>query len=374
MTGLPFIPGDINTAAAAAFAVDVDAYRIYARGTENGSNALAAEDTVATRASNNWLDEQIAVRYRLQETGGVSGAATDDYKLQYRLNAGSWTDVTGASSVVQAFVNAILSANDGDATTQRLTAGTGSYIAGIVEESDGEVSNFQLTANNHTELVFGLRIQPGDVVDTDVIQFRLLLNGGTTGITNSVTPQVTIKDIQIVQDAFRFYDEDGGEAASTALAAENTDVVINSTTNPDFQYRIRLQETNGQSGSEDSGNDAWRFRVSVNGGAFGNAGSAVEVTNNASSALVDGGATTQRLSNGTGSFFAGLQEESSFGATAHLKHEANNYTEYVWAVSLVDAQLSNNDTLDFRAERLVAGVLDNTGVTYTQIGRVTVSK
>ena len=43
-------------------------------------------------------------------------------------------------------------------------------------------------------------------------------------------------------NAFRFYDDDAGEAASTQLAAQDTNHSINADSNVAFQLRARLDE------------------------------------------------------------------------------------------------------------------------------------
>ena len=101
---------------------------------------------------------------------------------------GLWTNVASAGTV-----NAYNSANltDGAATTNRLGAGSGSFVAGKVSE-DGLVDDFGMTASNYTELLYSITVKQADVAPTDTLRFRVLRNGATTGLTYTQVPTVTI--------------------------------------------------------------------------------------------------------------------------------------------------------------------------------------
>jgi hypothetical protein len=171
------------------FGITARAYRWYADGTETGAAAVAAENTQYTALV--LADFPIVLRYGVQESGSgtASGASTDDYQLQYSLNGGAFTNVTAASSVVQGFTSADLT--DAAGTTQRLSAGTGSFIAGEIAESDGLLTDWALTANNYSDLLFAIQILAASTAEADVITFRVLRNGSVFN-TYSVTPQITV--------------------------------------------------------------------------------------------------------------------------------------------------------------------------------------
>lgn len=175
------------------FGITARAYRWYGDGTETGATALAAENTQYTALV--LADFPTVLRYGVQEsgTGSASGASTDDYQLQYSLNGGAFTNVTSSSTVVQGFTSADLT--DAAGTTQRLSAGTGSFITGEIAETDGLLTDWQLTANNHSELLFAIQVMAADTAESDVITFRVLRNGGVFN-TYSVTPQITVTTLQ----------------------------------------------------------------------------------------------------------------------------------------------------------------------------------
>lgn len=178
---------------ASTFTPLVDKFRFYEDGTESGSSPAANEDTnISGRNVNS--DSKIHVRYRIQESGGKSGNAGDDWNLQYQIDGGGFTNVTTTSTGVK--VDTGSSLTDGSATTNRatngITDGTGSFVASQQEEGDGQITNFQLTASNFTEAVWAVTLVSAGLTNGNVIQFRVSLNGGSPGVTNSVTPQITV--------------------------------------------------------------------------------------------------------------------------------------------------------------------------------------
>ena len=178
-----------------AFIPGAAAWRFYEDGTESGSTAIALEDTDLTARDVN-SDSQVHLRYRLDEvgSGNVDGATTDDYQLQVDKNGGGFVNVTTTSEDVQVDTGSTLS--DGSATTDRATegisAGIGAFAAGEQEDGDGEVTDFQLPGNQHSESVWAILLISADLNDGDDLDFRLTLNGGDAGMTNSVTPRITV--------------------------------------------------------------------------------------------------------------------------------------------------------------------------------------
>lgn len=167
------------------------------------------------------------------------------------------------------------------------------------------------------------------------------------------------------QKRFRFYNDDGSEAANTAIAAEDTNISPNVYSDANVVLRIQIQESGGTGGAS---TDDWRLQYSKNSGAYTDVtGSSSNVKGFNSSNLTDGGATTNRLTAGTGSFVAGLVSED--GLADNLDITASNYSELLYTLTLISADVVATDTLDFR-------VLQNGGVlsTYTIYPRVTITK
>lgn len=117
------------------------------------------------------------------------------------LNAGVWSvsttptvndalfQVLTTPSPVMPFNSANLT--EGAATTNRLGAGTGSFIAGKVSE-DGLVDDLGWAGNNHTELLYAITLKQAAVVNGDTLRFRVLRNGATTGMTYTQVPTVSV--------------------------------------------------------------------------------------------------------------------------------------------------------------------------------------
>jgi hypothetical protein len=64
---------------------------------------------------------------------------------------------------------------EGQATTSRLTGGTGSFVAGKVS-LDGVANDLAITANNYTELVYGLTVNKSYLTAGDQLKFRIVSN------------------------------------------------------------------------------------------------------------------------------------------------------------------------------------------------------
>lgn len=177
--------------AAALFAPDADAFRFYDDGTESGSSPKAAQDIDIELDATG--DAQFHIRYRVQNQGSDAGLTTDDYALEVSKNSGSFAAVTAASSDVQSDTASGLTA-DG-ATTNRatngITDGTGSFVAGEQEETNGVIEDHQLTASNFTEHVWACKLINSDLGDGDTLDFRITLNAGAPGMTNTVTPRIS---------------------------------------------------------------------------------------------------------------------------------------------------------------------------------------
>jgi hypothetical protein len=80
---------------------------------------------------------------------------------------------------------------DAAATTNRLTGGTGSFVAGKVSE-DGLVDDLALTVPNFTELLYSVTLKQADLANGDTLGFRVLRNGATTDLTYTQVPTITI--------------------------------------------------------------------------------------------------------------------------------------------------------------------------------------
>ena len=166
--------------------------------------------------------------------------------------------------------------------------------------------------------------------------------------------------------AFRLY-EDGTESGSTPIEAQDTDTTARDlSSDSEVHLRVRIDET-GDGSIAGETTDDWKLSYRLNGG-----GAWVDITTTSNrvqvstvSSLTDGNATTDRSTNGisagTGSFFAGIQVATTDNEITNFQHEADNHTEHVFALTLVSADMTDADALTFRVE--LNGSPINSGVT-----------
>ena len=170
--------------------------------------------------------------------------------------------------------------------------------------------------------------------------------------------------------AFRLY-EDGTESGSTAIAAQDTDITGRDVSSDNqIHLRVRIDETGAGSVDGDTTDD-WGLDHRLNGAGAWTAvtASSTRVQADTGSTLTDGNASTNRatdgISDGSGSFVAGEQEDQDGEITDH-QLTADNFTEHVWALKLISADLSANDALTFRVTRngssIAAGVVPSVTV------------
>lgn len=161
----------------------------------------------------------------------------------------------------------------------------------------------------------------------------------------------------VVQTAFRFRNDDGSETAATWKAAENTNVASQAT-GTNFRVRLEVVENAGGTGSAGG-----QLQVSLNGGTFQSVTSSSTVVKAVTSANVtDGTATTNQLTTATQTFTAGTVSTDGLATAVSL---TSQQTEFEYVVQIVDGDVANADTIDFRVSGLNS---------YSQTGRVTVTK
>ncbi len=175
------------------FVASQRAYRFYEDGTEAGSVAIAAENTAINR--NVDTDSLLLLRQGIRESGSgsSSGLANDDYYLHYLVNGVIVGEIGGVGSLFPVLAAVSSNLTDGEATTQRLSShGTGVFNAGVVNNHlSADPINYQLIANNFTEILYVIKIQSAYVSNGDVITFKINYNT-VTDLTNAATPTITV--------------------------------------------------------------------------------------------------------------------------------------------------------------------------------------
>jgi hypothetical protein len=136
------------------------------------------------------LDTTFLLRFTLQCDG--TAQSNVDAEFQYRLNGGTWTNITTSSNVVRAVTTSVF-ANAAN-TTKRLS-GTGTFetsSAGCTHDGISGGTAFDIVANGNGETECSMQLRSADLADGDVVEFRLTRDGGTLLNTYAVTPSLTI--------------------------------------------------------------------------------------------------------------------------------------------------------------------------------------
>jgi len=161
-------------------------------GTHLLANGTAYAVVLATEGLNGY------VRY-----GDVAGAgATHPGVYCYTAESGVWTSLDTQDTLFEVYTDSPAGAvapydslhlTDGQATTQRLTGGTGTFQPGKVSE-DGLVDNLGWLTGNHTEVLYLLALKADVLAAADTLRFRVLRNSSPL---NSYTQTPTINVINV---------------------------------------------------------------------------------------------------------------------------------------------------------------------------------
>ncbi len=98
-----------------------------------------------------------------------SGSGTLGASVQFRINGGSWTNLTTSSSNIQVVSSG--TTTDGTATTSRM-GGTGTFVAGSLETSSGNAADISLSSGQKTE--FAVCCQWNSPTQKDLLEFRAI--------------------------------------------------------------------------------------------------------------------------------------------------------------------------------------------------------
>lgn len=154
-------------------AVDQSAFQFY----QDGSEAGAAEwDGPGTESVDIEVTDDTIFLYRtlLQNNATPFTVGKGTVSLQYALNGGAWTTVTGGTPV-----QVVASGNlTNDASTTKRMSGTGTFITpnlGVVSTTASAsclANGFEFTANDHTEGLWALKLDTGALTISDYIDIR----------------------------------------------------------------------------------------------------------------------------------------------------------------------------------------------------------
>ena len=186
-------------------------------GSEAGATWIGANDTSVNLSTDTVLRARFGV---IHSSGPVKA---DGFQLQYRLNSGSWTDVSGGSSVVRANASAYVSNNA--STTQQVSTG-GTYIGTKQFDSDnGATANVSILTGYTCDAEFAFKVRSGDTSPGDTIWLRV----------------IDTADRQVMQGSFT---DMSGTIATTALSFSLSETIGIGDTAVESPT-VRLSETIG---------------------------------------------------------------------------------------------------------------------------------
>jgi hypothetical protein len=143
------------------------------------------------------------------------------------------------------------------------------------------------------------------------------------------------------QRAFRFRNDDGGEATATWKAVQNGN--ISQMTGEVFRLRIEVQETGGGAAN----NQTIVLQSNINGGGWFDVGPTSNGVRLGNSQHVGNGTpTTNQLTAGTGAFVPGVLLTSTSGT--NISFAGLDHTEVEWASLLISEDVPGGSTVQFR--------------------------
>lgn len=337
------------------------------------------DNTAADPGTPNWITTEdqgtaevintatmFRIRFVISNTGAAN--ATSNFDLYVSKNGGSYAAVTTTSSNVQAVDGGDASSADATVLSTgnfQLTAGTGTAAAGEYDE-DGSVGA-NLSNGDYFEVEYCVSIVYADVADADTLDFRVYYNGAAMD-SYSVTPRVEVnKTVAFLTQAYTRIRSDANSpdgGTPTWETTENQTAALSWNTNTDFRIRVVLENTGGVEEA-----NQFNLYVSKNAGAY----ALITTTSNNVQAkdVVGGGSIRFETSNYLLTAGAGHPLPGWYSAVNQLNRDiaGNEYVEYDIGLTIVDADVANNDTLDFRLY-YNGSALDQ----YDHTPRITVSK
>jgi hypothetical protein len=183
-------------------------------GTETSATWTAAQNTVPSPKP---VNEVFRLRFEIQETAGASqNNAT--IVLQYDINnSNSWVNIDEASPGVRLTESAFVA--HGTATTNQLTAGTGTFRPGIVATT-ASGTDISFAGNDHAEVEWCFHLVGADLNDGDTVRFRVTINGALPATSTAGNASLTVVKEEEPGDVFAVIDIDLVGSIEISVVAE----------------------------------------------------------------------------------------------------------------------------------------------------------
>lgn len=334
-------------------------------GSETTATWKVAENT---GPGNLALDTNHRLRFVVDETGGVGAVADLQLQLQYRKNGGAYTNVNASSSNVRSSASTQFA--EEAATTRQLSSGTGTFVAGAMDEDEGlagEGNQIDLAAGNLTEVEYCFQLRSADLVGGDTLDFRLVKPGAVVLDAYTQTPSLTIVGITLTQEGYRFREDSGnGENSSRWSDLENTPIENSYRFDQPFMLRFVV------STADDAANLRLQIQYRKNAGTWTNiTTSSTNIRARDVTAFGEENVTTRQLSSGSGTFATGRTAEDGIaGSTDLLDLLAGQITEVEFGLEIRNADVAEGDDIEFRLVQSPSGAVFAGGYLHTPLLKI----
>lgn len=154
---------------------------------DDGSQTTATWKAAVNTNSNEKAYRSFRCRFLIQQTVSAANQNLSRiFKLRYSLNGGTYTDVGAQNSETAVRYASSVNVSDATATTQQV--GTGSFIAGTIDNNgDTGTITFTNSALSETEIEFVLELYGGLINEVDTLDLRVYETDNTvlTSYTNT---------------------------------------------------------------------------------------------------------------------------------------------------------------------------------------------
>lgn len=200
----------------------------FAFGDDDGAESAHSLDTENTNRTAQIGDVVYMLRIQIEETGG--GAEVSGYEIYAQKNgAGGFLSVPySATNNGIRLDNDTQSRADDEATTERLTAGAGTWQAGKYDDGSAAVGTGAITIQSqYTDLEFAVKIDTANAANDDYWEFRVVFSGGVVldsypGTYPTVTADIGYAPLVATYKGFGLTGQASGLAARRTMAAGHT--------------------------------------------------------------------------------------------------------------------------------------------------------
>jgi hypothetical protein len=344
----------------------LDLRQVAFRGKNDDGNVTTA--TWITTQNTNWSQPANTIfrlRTAIQEAGQTILPTNQEWCLQFNRNGGAYANVgrPGLPNNFTNLANSTFVAEADSGISGQLTGTSGNFsslIGSVVHETTFSTGILISPAGNYHEDEWVLQFDGSHWSKGDTCNLKVFLT--VDAITIDALPTITLAT-DLRQSQFRGRNDDGNETTATWKATQNTNWT--QTTDTNFRVRFVLDEIGVSTSSQFLG-----VQYNKNSAGWNTVDTTTAVVRGAISPFLTGGTegpTTQQLSNGLGTYAAGIIDDDDASLFSQVVAGGTN-KEYEFCLKIIGTDVLNGDTIQLR----LAPFTDT--ITYSQIPSLTVSK